>query len=396
MRILIANEGMGEAGGVESYLTAVLRGLGERGHDVAFLHYNRRADSGDWPESLVNRTFGVLDEGLESVVADLEMWHPDICYVHNMQALEVDRALLARWPVVKMMHGYFGTCVSGQKSFGWPGRTPCSRRFGEACLALYLPRRCGQLRVGKMFEQYRWARAQRELFGSYAGLVVASEHMGQEYRRHGVDGGRIHVVPLFAPACGDPTEPNDGPPPGTPRVLFLGRMTELKGGDLLVRAVARVMAATGRQVELVMAGDGPQRPAWERLARALKVRASFPGWVDPAARERLFRDASVLAVPSVWPEPFGLVGLEAGSFGVPAVAFDVGGIRQWLQPGRNGFLASAAPPSPEALAKALDQALSRASDPAFRAGARQIAQAMTLAVHLDRLETVLADAVAKR
>lgn len=392
MRILIANEGMGEAGGVDSYVTAVLRGLGQRGHDVVFLHYNRRAASGAWPESLVSRTYGVLDEGLDSVVADLEQWHPDICYVHNMQALEVDRALLARWPVVKMMHGYFGTCVSGQKSFGWPQRRPCSRRFGEACLALYLPRRCGQLRVGKMVQQYRWARAQQELFGSYAGIVVASEHMGEEYRRHGIEAGRIHVVPLFAPTCDGPARSAAVMGSGVPRVLFLGRMTTLKGGDLLVRAVAQVIAATGRQVELVMAGDGPQRPAWERLARALKVRASFPGWVDPAARARLFRDASVLAVPSVWPEPFGLVGLEAGSFGVPAVAFDVGGIRQWLQPGRNGFLASAAPPSPEALAEALTAALDRASDPVLRAGAREVAQAMTLTVHLDRLEVVLADA----
>ena len=52
--------------------------------------------------------------------------------------------------------------------------------------------------------------------------------------------------------------------------------------------------------------------------------------------------AAVLAVPSVWPEPFGLVGLEAAARGVPAVAFDTGGIRQWLHHQISGLLV---PPS---------------------------------------------------
>jgi hypothetical protein len=47
---------------------------------------------------------------------------------------------LAEWPVVKMMHGHFGTCVSGQKAFGARG---VHARLRAGRLAYYLPRRCG-------------------------------------------------------------------------------------------------------------------------------------------------------------------------------------------------------------------------------------------------------------
>ena len=61
----------------------------------------------------------------------------------------------------------------------------------------------------------------------------------------------------------------------------------------------------------------------------------------------------MLVVPSLWPEPFGLVGLEAARHRLPVAAFAVGGIPDWLRPGVNGYLAPGDPPTPGGLADAI-------------------------------------------
>ena len=63
--------------------------------------------------------------------------------------------------------------------------------------------------------------------------------------------------------------------------------------------------------------------------------------------------ADLLVVPSLWPEPFGLVGLEAARHRLPVAAFAVGGIPDWLRPGVNGYLAPGDPPTPGGLADAI-------------------------------------------
>jgi glycosyltransferase involved in cell wall biosynthesis len=62
-------------------------------------------------------------------------------------------------------------------------------------------------------------------------------------------------------------------------------------------------------------------------------------------------------IPSLWPEPFGMVGREAGLHGVPSIAFAVGGIRQWLVDDVNGCLASGDPPSVDGLVTATNRAV---------------------------------------
>jgi glycosyltransferase involved in cell wall biosynthesis len=385
MRILIVHEAAAGGGGVESYLAELMPALLARGHQLAFLHHNSRAETGgirlDEGGLL---TASVADEGLDAAVARIREWGPDVCFTHNMRHLDVDERLIAAWPVVKMMHGFFGTCLGGHKAVTFPAVEPCTRLCGTACLPVYLPRRCGQLRPLVMLQQHAWHARQRALFPRYAGIVVTSEYMRDEYARYDVGANVLTTAPLF-PAAG---ESRGGRPlPDAPTVLFLGRMVDLKGGEVLIRAAAILARGTSAApVRLQFAGDGPQRERWMALASELGVAATWTGWVTGDGRVRSFRDARVLAVPSLFPEPFGLVGVEAAAHGVPAVAFDVGGIRQWLRDGVNGLLVKERG-SADALAAALGSLLHDAGRlQRLGTGALEMAATLSIDAHLDILD----------
>ena len=95
-------------------------------------------------------------------------------------------------------------------------------------------------------------------------------------------------------------------------------------------------------------------------------------------------------MPSLWPEPFGLVGLEAGQHKVPVAAFAVGGIPEWLRPGINGYLAPGDPPTSNGLADAIVACLKDAELYArLREGAGRIAAEFDFERHVDALIRVL-------
>jgi glycosyltransferase involved in cell wall biosynthesis len=101
------------------------------------------------------------------------------------------------------------------------------------------------------------------------------------------------------------------------------------------------------------------------------------------------RQADLLAMPSLWPEPFGLLGPEAGCVGLPSVGYAHGGIPDWLVEGESGALAPS-PPTVEGLADAILRAISDADrHQVLRVGAWQMAQRFSAERHVRQLEAVL-------
>jgi glycogen(starch) synthase len=130
----------------------------------------------------------------------------------------------------------------------------------------------------------------------------------------------------------DPSRFRDTTPYQHPRpyVLALGRLTYKKGFDLLLEAFVRATAASP-SVDLVLAGEGEERPALETLTRRLGLvgRVFFFGRATSDQVVRLLNGCLFLAVPSRV-EPFGIVALEALAAGKPVLATRVGGMRQFL------------------------------------------------------------------
>jgi glycosyltransferase involved in cell wall biosynthesis len=325
----------------------------------------------------------------EPVWEALKRWDPDVVFCHGL-ADEAFLGRLARFPVAFYAHNYDGTCLSGFKRYAWPTPQPCTRTLGWGCLGHYYPHRCGGLNPLIMWKDFRYQRAKLRALRSFRCILVASEAMRAEYLRHGFPPQRVLLVPLF------PTQYHPDPEPPPPRpwsglVLFAGRLTQPKGGSYLLQALSRVAARKllDRPLEVAFAGDGPEAGPWAALAQELGVRATFHGWLPPADVECLMRRADLLAVPSLWPEPFGLTGIEAGCFGLPSVGYAHGGITDWLAEGDSGTLAPS-PPTVEGLADALVRALADSQrHQHLRVGAWQRARQFSLAKHLTALEEIL-------
>jgi glycosyltransferase involved in cell wall biosynthesis len=394
MRILIATSHRNLVGGVEKYLQKILPCLAQRGHELALVYeyrFDPEKERIDAP-GLNIPCRGIEEAGVAEGLNFVRDWKPDLVYSQGLESADFQSALLDEYPTVFYAHNYLGTCASGEKCHAFPTAQPCDRQFGPMCLALYYPRRCGGLNPVTMWEMYRRSSKRNAQLGKYAAILVASAHMRREYERHGVSPGKIQVAAL--------PNPNEGqafhaaPRTGTQgNLLFLGRLTKLKGVAELLRAIPLAEKRLGRPLNVTVAGDGPERNRLEQLAAQNQLTAEFTGWVGSGRQADLMERADLLVVPSLWPEPFGLVGIEAGLHGLPAVAYDSGGISDWLMPGYSGELAAANPPTADGLASAIDRAL---SDPSHYAdlcrGAREVAGRFTLAAHVSKLEGTL-DAV---
>jgi glycosyltransferase involved in cell wall biosynthesis len=336
-------------------------------------------------------TLPAADARPPRIPAELERWAPDVVYVHSLESAELEAALLARFPCVLFAHNYYGTCATGTKRFAFPHLRVCTRALGPACFALNYARRCGGLSPITLARLYALQARRRKHLPLFGAVLVASEHMRREMLRHGIAASRVRRVPMpspdIAPLLAVPERRSF-----SDRVLFVGRLTRLKGVDFLLRALPAAGHALGRTLALTVAGTGPEQPALADLARAIGVRTEFVGQVDRASVALLMRDADVLAVPSLWPEPFGLVGIEAAGFGTPSVGFALGAIPEWLRPGITGELAPGDPPTPEGLAAALVRALSDAGHhQRLREGAWAWARGVTMDDHVHAVETVFND-----
>jgi glycosyltransferase involved in cell wall biosynthesis len=99
---------------------------------------------------------------------------------------------------------------------------------------------------------------------------------------------------------------------------------------LRARDAVAAWRRSGVVLPLVLAGTGPLRAELTALAsRGEEPGLEVPGWVDRDRLSGLYRRARALLFPSRWQEPFGIVGLEAMSFGVPVVAWESGGVPEW-------------------------------------------------------------------
>jgi glycosyltransferase involved in cell wall biosynthesis len=362
-------------GGVGAHVQVSAVALAEHGVNVHVLA--AQLDAGGEPPSGVtlHEAPALFDSNapMDARLGGLRPAADAVVHLHQVDDPKIAVALRRSAPVAVSAHGYTA-CTSGVYYFD-PGQE-CTRGHGVGCVPNLLARGCAHTRYRKTLPR-KFVNATRGRAALRAADVAVSYSSAVD--RHLAANGlqRRAIVPYFptmAPQRGSGHEHRR-------RVVFAGRMVVPKGVDVLLRAAAEVDA------EFVLCGEGRELEAMRALATQLGVqeRVRFSGWLDADGLAHELAEASLLVLPSLWPEPFGIVGIEAFAAGRPAVASASGGVRDWLEDGTNGI---AVPPGDvQALARALDELL---SDPDRQrrmgeAGRETVARSFTPAHHVAAL-----------
>jgi glycosyltransferase involved in cell wall biosynthesis len=196
-------------------------------------------------------------------------------------------------------------------------------------------------------------------------VAISSHGCSQIYfRTHYADWPKVRQV-----HCGIERAFYEGvvaPPVAAPRLVCVGRLHQAKGQLLLIEAAAR-LRAKGIPFELVLAGDGEQRPEVDALIERLGLQAHVrvTGWISSAEVRAQILAARALVLPS-FAEGLPVVIMEALSLKRPVISTYIGGIPELVQSGVNGWLIPAG--SIDELAVALEDCLSRSAEELQRMG----------------------------
>jgi glycosyltransferase involved in cell wall biosynthesis len=133
-------------------------------------------------------------------------------------------------------------------------------------------------------------------------------------------------------------------------VLFIGRFSPEKGADLAIEAAQ----AAGRRI--LLAGKLNEPAEQEYFDEAIRPRlggsASYVGEVDAAGKRELYAKAACLLFPVRWPEPFGMVMIEAMACGTPVVALRAGSVPEIAVDGVTGIICAEPAELPAAIGAA--------------------------------------------
>jgi len=162
---------------------------------------------------------------------------------------------------------------------------------------------------------------------------TTSNYCSEKLKRYGIKREVIRVIPLSVRLLSQIK----------PKPLFQihypinfgyrGAIHMKKGIHILLRAYSQLAQD---KCKLIIYGDGDNNLLKEYSTGNLNI--EFRGHHTSAQIQKSVKDIDVGVVPSIWEEPFGIVGLEYLNARIPVIGSKIGGIAEWLKDGENGFL----------------------------------------------------------
>ena len=336
MRILFVHNRFGALAGAEANVSIVAYELAKAGHFVGILHGMGTGRSEEAWSEIFCKTYPIGEAAGESTVRALADFKPDVVYVHKMSDLRVLGELVSRgYPLVHMVHDHDIYCLRSYK-YDYFSRKICTRAASWRCIFPCVA--CVVKNDGAGVLPVKWAsyfdkKQEIKLNKSFDRMLVVTEYMRDELLNNGFapDKIRIHAP---VPRPGDPSLRSNFSERNL--IVYAGQIIRGKGVDVMLESLAMMES----NFECVILGDGNHKAYCEKLSRDLGLadRVTFKGFVPQEELKNYYRECSVVALSSLWPEPIATIGLEVMRYALPVVAFDAGGIKDWLIDGHNGHL----------------------------------------------------------
>ena len=338
MNVVHVNEHLARKGGVETYLLSLLPLMEARGADSHVVF--GEGDEALWrpatkaPE-IGEASFAKDREAERRVSGVLNEQKPDVVHVHNVQNLGALRACLSYGRTVMTAHDYRSICPANTFFFKRTQEV-CGKDHGElGCFATTITKHCVTPRPQYGAYFYRRVRTTLRNADKFAKIIAPSQGARERLVRAGFDSADVDVLPYFCPI--DPA-PKPRPLPARTTITFMGRLAPNKGHEYFVEALGLLP----NKVQGVMVGNFRNGVEEEMRSLARRFgcedRLELRQWASRDEVLLVLDQTTVFIFPSLWQETLGIVGLEALARGVPVVASDIGGVREWLRDGRNGRL----------------------------------------------------------
>lgn len=353
MRVFQISPVLGSVGGIESYVQRLCRSLASRGHQtvVAVPEPVAEAEIGckvlQVPEVAWRQARNAA-ANRRRILEVVSAYRPDCVLLHQMGDGGLLRTLHEDYLTVEFVHIFL---CHGSKLFRRHDAV-CKHTVGLRCLLDWYVGPCGTkpspvAAIASLREAREYIRGLRAIDL----VVVGSQFMKGYLAGEGLDPDRIEIVDMAA-GVSPPIQPAYRTVTD-PLIVCVGRLVYAKGIQYLIRALTLLDS----HYRLSVVGDGWYLPALKSLAHKLGLgqRVQFLGVLQEPALSRVMKSAAVGVVPSIYPEPSGLVVAEMRGNGLPVVVTDTGGLKEWASRYPGVYVAE--PASAASLAEAIRAAV---------------------------------------
>lgn len=339
MNILHIHEKTTIRGGAEVYISQLQKLLPRYGvetHWVGIEEINSRyilTEFGNDNAQQANRIKDVF-QFLENFIREKNI---ELINIHNIFNPAIVRHCLQLVPVVKTCHSPVMVCP-GKDKFWRFSEKPCTIPYGLHCFKHIYTQGCANRHPKRVIRAWKYVNFEvHEAASQYQRIVVMSDFIKQGMLECGVDNKQIICNPYFTnEIAGEIKVLNNAP---IKKILFIGRLASSKGPHIMLQALSSLFQERA-DLHLQIIGDGNMKPALMQTVAdcGIESKVTFSGWLEKSAIDEAIGDCYLVIFPSIYPEAFGIVGIEAMMQGKPVVGFDVGGVSTWLKDCTTGFL----------------------------------------------------------